>query len=234
MRTGELWRTGLRPGSATRLESPWPARWGHIVVVLGKDEQAHASALATIEPRVENPRLNELVHWLEGAASAPPLAQRLGELVAWYCSPAQAFALYQRVARVAEKEMIRAANAGENGALYRASWWLTRAALDDTGRFLAAVGLERGDPGMAEAYLKSTFRKRPAEEIEAALAHARGVFSACCAAERHTPAMQETASPARGDPPHAPWRANTGSLSRTRDSVREQFKLPTKQPQKAA
>jgi hypothetical protein len=235
-RTGELWRTGLLPGHATLLESPWPAYWGHIVMVLGQDEQAHASSLATIEPRVENPRVNELVRWLSEPANAPPppLTQRLGELVAWYCSPAQAFALYQRIARVAEKEMIRAANAGEDGAVYRASWWLTRAALDDTGRYLAAVGLEHSDPGMAEAYLKSTFRKTPAEEIEAALSHARGVFTALCAAERHTSGKPEAASPARSDPPHTPWRADTGSLSHKRDSVRERFKVPPKQPQKAA
>lgn len=234
VRAGQRLSAGPLPRVATRLEQHWVAQWGYIIVVLGKQEQVYARVLSTVEPRVEEPAVDRLTQWLaSGTADAPPSlrVQRIGELVAWYCGPTQAFALYQRIARVAEKEMFRAFNAGEDGALYRASWWLARAALDDAGRFLAAVGLERSNPGIADAYVKSTFRKKSAEEIEAALAHGRGVFSDCCTAERQQSVIQDITiqGTALADTFRAIRAPDIGDLSRARRTVRQHFKVPQKQ-----
>ena len=178
---------GTLPGSATPLDRPLPAQLGHIFVILGRMELGYADALATVEPHVEAPHVSALLRWLHEPESSPPAnlqVQRRGEQVLWYCSVEDAFALYQRICRMAEKEMVRASNAGNERALYEASWWLARASLDDSDRYFAAAGLERSNRSIADAYLKATFRRRPAQEIEASLRHARGVLDAGCENER--------------------------------------------------
>ena len=171
--------TGSLPGVSTLLKPTLPAYRDHIVVVLGRAERDHAAALAKEEPPVDAPQASALLQWLLQPESVPPsglMVQHREAAVLWYCGVADAFALYQRICRVAEKEMVRASNEGNDKALYQASWWLARASLDDSDRYFAAVGLERSNRSIADAYLKATFRRRPAEEIEAALLHARGVL----------------------------------------------------------
>lgn len=214
-------RDGALPGLATPLEQSDEAHWEHLIVVLGKSELRHLKHLMAAKTDDRAPRVDALLAWLtdpENQASTELRAQRVGEAVAWYCSPVEAFVLYQRISRVAEEEMMRASLARDDQALYQASWWLGRAAMEDSDRYIAAVGLELGDRRMAEAYLKATFRKRPGQEIEAGLSHARGVFSARC---RRMEAPG--ASPTRVD------ASNIGSLVKPLNSVRNRFVVRGKQ-----
>ena len=178
-RVGQRVDANPLPGISTRLAHPHSASWNALAVILGETELRQAKELAAGSPEGEGGRVAAFLKWLGSATEAPApslMAQRLGSGVVWYCSLDEASALYRVISRVAEQQMIRASNAGDDRALYQSSWWLTRAAMDDSDRYIAAVGLERSERRMADAYLKATFRKRPPDEIEAGLAHARGVF----------------------------------------------------------
>jgi hypothetical protein len=185
--TGQQAGGGALPGMATRFARAFPAQRGFIVVVVGGQERSHADALGTAVAPGGSPSLEAFMRWLATEEADAPeglMAQRLGEAVAWYCGPEDASALYQRIAHVAEKEMVRAACLGEESALYQMSWWRSRVALSDPDRYFAAVGLERSNRSMADAYLKAVLRKKSPDELEAGLEHARRQFDSLCAEAR--------------------------------------------------
>jgi hypothetical protein len=216
LRVGPRVGEGLLPGDATRLEEPLPAFLGHLFVVLGKDERSHAPQLRAMGGPLETPALSQFLDWFAGGALLPPRGlpvRRLGDAVAWYCASKDAFSLHQRITSVALEELIQAARVRNEKGLYQASWWLSRAGLDDMAQFLAAVGLERSSPAMASAFVRGVFARRSPEEIEAGLARARNMFLSLC---------QPLA------PPVSP-RPNIGKLLARRSLVRKQnlVEVPT-------
>lgn len=177
---------GPLSGVATRFREPLPAYLGYAVVVVGKMERAHARALRTLQNRAESAHVTAFLHWLEHPEQPAPegiLVQRVDEVIAWYCGFSDAYVLYERIGLFAEKEMIRAACRKDESALCEMSWWRSRVALTPEDDYFAAVGLERSDRPMVEAYLKAVFYKETRDSVEAGLEHARRQFAALCAAE---------------------------------------------------
>lgn len=186
------------PGVATRIARPLPAFLDHFFVVVGEMERGHAQALREVGPHVDDqPRVAAFLEWLARQAphSEELRAERLGTLGAWYCTLAEANALYRRIAYVAEKEMVRACVREDERGLYQVSWWRSRVAMSDEDRYFAAVGLERSDRSMADAYLQAVFRRKPREELEAGLEHARRQFDSLCAQERRSRLFVADADP---------------------------------------
>jgi hypothetical protein len=156
-----------------------PAYLGYLVMVVGRREREWASSIRSIVPAMDTPELLRFLDWLARGAAPPPddlKVRVLGELVAWYCNPRDAFGLHQRIAGVARHALIDAVRARDKRTLYQMSWWLSRAGLDDSDQFLAAVGLEHCDPPLAHDFLQGGFAGRPAEAVQAGLVSARQVL----------------------------------------------------------
>jgi len=226
--TGRQAGEGPLPGTATRFMRSFPAHLGFIVVVVGGNERSHAEALGTAMTPGEPPSVDAFVRWLANREAVAPeglMAQRLGDAVAWYCSPTEASVLYQRIARVAEKEMIRAACLEDESALYQMSWWRSRVALSDPDRYFAAVGMERSNNrSMADTYLKAVLRKKSQDELEAGLVHARHQFDSLCEARRGR--LMGTESPDQGGAERSQSQGAEsviGPLARMRGSVRRPY-----------
>jgi hypothetical protein len=204
------------PGEATRF-GPFQAVLGRLVVIVGKDELRVAPRLARQLDRALFPNVDAFVGWINGHGTSPEglAAQRIGAAIAWYCTAAEGQALFERIRRVATEEVIDAVTRGDQQRLYGASWWLSRSALDEADTFLAAAGLEKCDPGMADALIKATMRRQPREQIEAQLEHARRRLQALCA--DHAP--RPVNNPAQ----------SVGILEAARRSVRSLFVVPIPQ-----
>jgi hypothetical protein len=136
----EVWTS-----TGTRIEPPWPARLGDVMVILGTRETQHAGALAATSVKDEPERVSAFLTWLvTGKPRSEQLrCERLGELVAWCCAPEEAAALWQRLATLARKEMLQRAGQFDDVELKKASFWLSRAATGDEDMYLAAAGLKR-------------------------------------------------------------------------------------------
>jgi hypothetical protein len=177
---------GPLPGVATRFHEALPAYLGHAVVVVGKMEREHARSLRTLQNRAESAQVTAFLQWLENPEQAVPegiLVQRVDEAIAWYCGFSEAYVLYERIGRIAEKEMIRAACRKDESALCEMSWWRSRVALTAEDDYFAAVGLERSDRPMVDTYLEAVFYNEPRDRVEAGLEHARRQFDSLCTAE---------------------------------------------------
>ena len=220
---------GPLPGIGTKLDELGAAYWTHIAVILGETELRHAKELAVASFGLGVPRVYEFLTWLgdpTASFATEVNRKRYGDGAVWYCSPEESFTLYRCISRIAEQRMLRASNEKDERALYQASWWLARAAIDDSDRYIAAVGLERSERRMADAYLKATFRKRSSAEIEAGLTHARGVFNDKCVFSKSE--VGETHRILQ-NPPVGQIVENGGipnigkTLTRSRASVRKQF-----------
>jgi hypothetical protein len=224
------------PGVATRIARPLPAFLEHFFVVVGDMEREYAQALLEVGPHVDDqPRVEAFLKWLAGQAphSEELRAERLGTLGAWYCTLAEANALYRRIAHVAEKAMGRACVREDERVLYQMSWWRSRVAMSDEDRYFAAVGLERSDRSMADAYLQAVFRRKPREELEAGLEHARRQFDSLCEQERRSRLFVAEADPPVDGSTEGSGRVVTGPRP-LRSSVRQEVRGPQIVQRKAA
>ena len=136
----EVWMS-----TGTRIDPPWPARLGDVVVILGDRETRHARALAETSVKDEPEHVSAFLTWLAtGKSRSEGLrCERIDDLVAWCCAPDEASALWQRLATLARAEVIRCARQADEAALKKASFWLSRAAAEDEDMYLAAAGLKR-------------------------------------------------------------------------------------------
>lgn len=224
------------PGVATRIERPLPAFLEHFFVVVGELERGHAQALLEVGPHVDDqPRVAAFLQWFAGQAphSEELRAERLGALGAWYCTLAEANALYRRIAHFAEKAMGHACVREDERALYQMSWWRSRVAMSDEDRYFAAVGLERSDRSMADAYLQAVFRRKPREELEAGLEHARRQFDSLCEQERRSRLFVADADPPIDGSTQGKGLAVTATRP-LRSSVRQEVRGPQIIQRKAA
>jgi hypothetical protein len=168
---------GDLPGDGTRVSPPWPARLDHVVVVLGPAEIERADALQPASVLREPVAVQRFVDWLreDGATGGDLDCQRIGGGAAWYCSKTDGHALFQRVHGLVVGDLYRAAQLlvekrpGARVKLEEASWWLSRAVLDDGDIYLAAAGLERaGSPAWLPMLRKGLRDARDDERLEGA------------------------------------------------------------------
>jgi hypothetical protein len=195
LKVGPAAGEGPLPGHATRFDAPLPAYLGYLVMVVGRDERKWASSIRSIEPAMDTPDLRRFLDWLVSWDVPPPEGLRVrmpGEVVAWYCNEQNASGLHQRIAGVARNELIEAAQARNQGRLYQASWWLSRAGLDDSDQFLAAVGLRHSSPPVADAFVQGGFPGRPVEEVQAGLVRAEQIFQSLCQWKEPEQALRKT------------------------------------------
>lgn len=145
----DVWST-----TGTRIDPPWPARFGFTVVIVGERETLCAHRMV---PQVAG--VSDFLHWLgTGAERSDELCcARVDSLVAWYCSNEQAQGLFACMAEQARREVLERELAGDLPGLASASFWLQRAARDDSDLTLAIAGLRRAnDPRwkmMRDAFL---------------------------------------------------------------------------------
>lgn len=168
---------GELPGDGTRVSPPWSARLDHVVVVLGAAEIERADQLQPASALREPPAVQRFVEWLlrDGPPAGDLACQRLDGAAVWYCSKPEAHALFQRIHGLVVGELYRAAQLlvdkrqGARVKLEEASWWLSRAALDDGDIYLAAAGLERaGSPAWLPMLRKGLREVRDEERLEGA------------------------------------------------------------------
>ncbi|MFS8070773.1 MAG: hypothetical protein ACMG6S_30775, partial [Byssovorax sp.] len=179
----EVWTS-----TGTRIESPWPARIGDVVVILGDRETHHARALAAMSVKDEPEHVSAFLEWLatDKPRSERLRCERIGDLVAWCCAPVEADALWQRLAVLAREEVLRCARQADDAALKKASFWLSRAAAKDDDMYLAAAGLKRASYRHWKALLDAGVRSGTDEERIA------GVEAAFQTLPRPAPAKQRT------------------------------------------
>lgn len=138
--------------TGTRIDPPWEARLGHMVVIVGDRELECAFALAN-EPNARVDGVRDFLRWLpktDVARSDELRCVRVDGLVAWYCDRPQADALWQCIAAQARREVERHASSGRIEGLTGVSFWLQRAARGDDDIALASAGLRRAnDPRAA-------------------------------------------------------------------------------------
>lgn len=148
--------------TGTRIDPPWPARLGSIVVIVGSREAQRARELIEIGasmPPDEPERVAEFATWLstDTQRSDGLYCMRVGDLVAWYCTRDEARALWRRIAALAKRDVIDAA-ARNSSMLERASLWLSRAAFDESDMYLAVAGARRADYRHWQALLDAGVR----------------------------------------------------------------------------
>lgn len=150
----DVWST-----TGTRLDPPWPARLGNVVVIVGERETLHARSMARQSRAADVAGVREFLHWLvlDVERSDELCCARVGELVAWYCTPEQSRGLWACVAEEARTEVQRCVQRGDLPGLAGASFWLQRAALADSDIALAIAGLRHAEDSRWEAMRDAGF-----------------------------------------------------------------------------
>lgn len=146
----EVWST-----TGTRIDPPWPAQLGDVVVIIGRRESEVIDAL--LADSATPPKVANFLRWIGTNIDRSDQLRctRVGELVAWYTSVSAIKALRRLIADQVRTQVIDAARQGDMTRLMSKSFWLSRAAVEVDDLVLAVAGLRQAESPYWELVLDS-------------------------------------------------------------------------------
>jgi hypothetical protein len=161
--------------TGTRVSPPWPAKLGDHVVIVG-DREINLAAELVARINADTPkRVAAFLRWIITATdrSEELRCARVDGVVAWYTNADEIRGLYSQIAVSVRGEVVRCAQRGELRELASKSFWLSRAAVDDSDMFLAVAGLRHaGSPHwkmVLDAGVRTGSEKQRLEAVDEAL-----------------------------------------------------------------
>jgi hypothetical protein len=195
---------GELPGEGTRVRPAWRARLDASIVVVGKEEIDRVDQLVPKQVLREPSTIERFIGWLRAKGEPPEglACQRFeaANAAVWYCSKPESFTLFERIERVAQDELFRAAqlliekHPDARTLLEERSWWLQRARTKDEDIYLAAAGLKRVGSPHWRAMLREGLRKPNPKDWEEGLRDAEQLLDRPPVTELHAPAPPKQVS----------------------------------------